>query len=452
MKHLRNKNSTSSPGRARWSAASAAPLAAIIFIAVALLVAAALFVPRGHAQEAEKLNRFVQTTNPAAAKLLREGRDLIGDENWQAAEDKFKSFVSLYPKDKSVDAALYWLAFALVKQEKYTEAEARLKRVVSEFSRSNWADDASALRAQIAAHVNPAIIDESLDTDDVEVKIVALESLFRSNPERGISYVTEMMKPASKASPRLKEAGIEMLRRHGGARATSLLIEIIRNHPDRSLRVNAIHTLGRTRDPNALPLLRDLVINSTDDETSKAAVFAISRFEDEGARSMLSDIARNGKSIEVRKEAIFWLSNVPSDAVLDELMRLYETERDTNIRKQIVFALKRIGNARAIGKLYEIARGADDTEVRKDALHWLGQSGDAQSVDFLIQLYDGEKNQEVKQQAIFALSRTTNKRALRKMIDIAKTDGSVELRKQAIFWLGRSNDPEAQKFIEGLLN
>lgn len=177
MKHLRNNNSTSSKKSARLFAK--AQLIAIIFAVPALLVAATLFIPQSHAQEAEKFSRFVQTTNPAAAKLFREGRDLIGDENWQAAEGKFKSFVSLYPKDKSVDAALYWLAFALVKQEKYTEAEERLKRVVSECPRSNWADDASALRVQIAPHVNPEIIDKNINEGDVEVKIIALESLFQ---------------------------------------------------------------------------------------------------------------------------------------------------------------------------------------------------------------------------------------------------------------------------------
>src|SRR5215213_4572935 len=172
-------------------------------------------------QDLDKLNRFVQTQNLPAAKLFREGRDLVGDEDWDQAEGKFRRFVQLYPKDANLDAALYWLAFSLSKQEKYDEAERHLKRLLAEFPRSNWADDASALHTQIAgATGNQRVINNALDNeDDVEVKIVALESLFQSNPERGLAYVTEMMKPGSKASTRLKEAGIELLRRHGGPRA-----------------------------------------------------------------------------------------------------------------------------------------------------------------------------------------------------------------------------------------
>ncbi|HEY0380450.1 MAG TPA: HEAT repeat domain-containing protein [Pyrinomonadaceae bacterium] len=403
-------------------------------------------------QDQDKLNRFVQTQNLPAAKLFREGRDLVGDEDWANAEGKFRRFVSLYPKDANLDAALYWLAFALTKQEKYDEAEKNLKRLLSEFPRSNWADDARALRAQVAEHSgNSRVIEDSLNEDDVEVKIVALESLFQSNPERGLAYVTEMMKPGSKASARLKEAGIELLRRHGGKQAGALLLDIIRNQTDQHLRVVAIQTLGRTGDETVLPLLKDLANTATDDEVGKAAVFAISRFEGESARALLLELARSGKTVEVRKDAIFWLSQ-NGDAAMDELMRLYEADRNTEIRKQIVFALKRMGTPRAVARLQEIARGSDDVEVRKDALHWIGQSGDAQAVEFLVQFYDTEKSDEVKQQVIFALSRTEDKRALRKLMDIARHDSSVEMRKQALFWLGRSSDPEAQKFLEDILN
>jgi HEAT repeat protein len=421
-------------------------------LACAILVGA--FLVSGSAQQdLDKLNRFVQTQNAAAAKVFREGRDLIGDEDWKKAEGKFRSFVNLYPKDKNVDAALYWLAFTLTKQERYWEAEDQLKHLLAEFPRSNWADDASALRAQIASHLgDQRVIEQTLNEDDVEVKIVALQSLFESNPERGLAYVAEMMKPGSKANPRLKEAGIELLRRYGGKQSASLLIDIIRNQTDPKIRVTAIQTLGRTGDESVLPLLKDLVTTSTDEEVAKAALFAISRFEGESAHALLLELARSGKSVEVRKEAIFWLSKDSSDSALDELMKIYEADRDVEIKKQIVFALKRIGSPRSFSKLYEIARnGSEDAEVRKGALHWIGQSGDKASMDFLLQMYDVEKDEEIKQQIIFALSRTGDKRALRKLIDIARHDSSVELRKQAIFWLGRSNDPEARQFLEDIL-
>jgi HEAT repeat protein len=428
---------------------SFAPLALVITLVVTNLFAGAILDSSLAQQDVDKLNRFVQSQNTAAARIFREGRDFIGEEEWAEAEGKFRSFISNYPKDGNVDAALYWLAFALSKQGKHQEAEKQLKRLLNEFPRSNWADDATALRAQM--NLDPRVVDEALNEDDVEIKIVALQSLFESNPQRGFSYVSEMMKPGSKASLRLKEAGIEMLRRYGGKQAVPMLLDIIRNQSNQKLRVTAIHTLGRTGDESVLAMLKDLVTTATDEEISKAAVYAISRFDDAGARALLLDLARSGKSTEIRKDAIFWLSQ-DGDAAFDELLKIYEADRSTEIRKQIVFALKRMGGVRALSKLYEIALSRDDIEVRKDALHWIGQSGDEQAVDFLIRTYDAEREQEIKQQIIFALSRTGKKRAIQKMIDIARRDPSVELRKQAIFWLGRSNDPDAQKFLEEILN
>ncbi|HEX8920470.1 MAG TPA: HEAT repeat domain-containing protein, partial [Pyrinomonadaceae bacterium] len=264
----------------------------LLVMLAGVLLTGALFVKGFAQQDIENLNRFVQTQNAAAARVFREGRDLIGDEEWEDAEDKFKSFVANYPKDKNLDAALYWLAFTQIKQEKYHEAEQQLKRLLAEFPRSNWADDASALRVQIAQEVgNPEVINQTLNEDDVEVKIVALQSLFESNPERGLAYVTEMLKPGSKASQQLKEAGIEMLRRHGGQKANALLLDIIRNQTDQKLRVTAIQTLGRTGDESVLPLLKDLATTSTDEEVMEAALFAISRFEGDGAHALLLDLA-----------------------------------------------------------------------------------------------------------------------------------------------------------------
>ncbi len=402
-------------------------------------------------QDIDKLNRFLQTqkSSEASAKAFREGRDLIGDENWKGAADKFNGFIESFPKDPNVDAALYWLAFAQAKQEKYADADSRIRLLLKKFPRSNWADDARALQVQIAPNLGKTV--EVANDDDEEIKILALESLFRSNPERGMAYVRKLLTPGSTDSRRMKEAGIELIRRFGGEQTVPLLIEVIRSQSDPELRKAAIHTLGRTEDERAFDVLLELVNTSTDDEIAKAAVFAISRFDGDKARNTLVGMARNAKSREVRKDAIFWLSRNSDDATLDELMKIFQSETDVEVKKQIVFALKRMGSPGALAKLYEIARGNGEVEVRKDALHWIGQRGGAEAVNYLIQLYDQESNDEIKNQIIFALSRANDKSALRKLIDIAKRDKSIELRKQAVFWLGRSDDPEAAKFLEDLL-
>jgi TolA-binding protein len=157
-----------------------APLLVIALTAGSLLVLPRSGSAARYTQELEKLNRFVQTSggSDAEMKIFREGRDLIGDEAWEKAALKFRDYIGKYPKGKDTDAALYWLAFALKKQEKYQDADRTLERLVSEYPRSKWKDDASAMRIELAAMLgNRQTVPISRAT--MGNKIVALQSLFR---------------------------------------------------------------------------------------------------------------------------------------------------------------------------------------------------------------------------------------------------------------------------------
>ena len=138
------------------------------------------------AQELSKLNRFIQSSNVKddAMKVFRQGRDQIEDENWNGAAATFISFVTDYLKHKDVDAALYWTAFALKKQEKFAEADRQLERLIRERPNSNWLDDARAMRVEIAGQTgNRQVVERELDKNDLEIKAIALQSLFQSNPD-----------------------------------------------------------------------------------------------------------------------------------------------------------------------------------------------------------------------------------------------------------------------------
>src|SRR5262245_21566056 len=64
----------------------------------------------GFGQDLEAARQFVQSANSsnAAQKLLREGRELVGERKWSAATTKFNDLIRAYPRDKNLDAALYW--------------------------------------------------------------------------------------------------------------------------------------------------------------------------------------------------------------------------------------------------------------------------------------------------------------------------------------------------------
>src|SRR5262245_17997303 len=171
-------------------------------------------VPGVSAQELGKLNRFLQGSNPKddAMKIFREGRDQIEEENWNGAAAKFITFIKSYPNHKDVDAALYWMAFALKKQGKYAEANQQLERLMRKHPRSTWIDDARAMKVEIAGQTrNPQAAEKELDKNDMEMRVIALQALFQANPERAAEIIRGILGPGSTADRKLKETAIALL-------------------------------------------------------------------------------------------------------------------------------------------------------------------------------------------------------------------------------------------------
>src|SRR6185503_12941395 len=138
-----------------------------------VLLVLLLFAGATYAQDIAKLEKFMQgnKVSTASMQILREGRDLIEAQNWQRAADKFNEFIRVYPKDKDLDAALYWYGYALQKQGKTDEAAAPLVRLINRFPSSSWRQDAQALLVTLG---RKADVDQALQRDNCEIKILAL--------------------------------------------------------------------------------------------------------------------------------------------------------------------------------------------------------------------------------------------------------------------------------------
>src|SRR5215210_7462505 len=95
----------------------------ILILASLLAVLASTTHALGAQQDVQKLNRLVQASSSSdpAAKAFLVGREYVDGKKWAKAAEAFGNFVSEYPNDKNVDAALYWRAYAMVKQNKSRE-------------------------------------------------------------------------------------------------------------------------------------------------------------------------------------------------------------------------------------------------------------------------------------------------------------------------------------------
>src|ERR1044071_9897346 len=154
---------------------------------LAVAIVCAVCAQATYAQDISKLERFVQAKgNTASMQLFREGRAFIEAQNWQSAAEKFNDFITGYPKDKDLDAALYWYGYALQKQDRKEEAKVALVRLINRFPNSSWRDEAQALLVLVGGK---AEVEQALERDNCEIKILALQSLFQADRERAISIV-----------------------------------------------------------------------------------------------------------------------------------------------------------------------------------------------------------------------------------------------------------------------
>jgi len=463
-------------------------------------------------QELSKLNKFVQTKgNTASMQTFREGRDFIEAQNWQRAAEKFNDFITGYPKDKDLDAALYWYGYALQKQARNDEAATALIKLVNRFPNSSWRQEAQALLVVLG---RKDAVTQALARDDCEIKILALQSLFQADEERAIGIVTEALRTNPAKCEGFTAAAVSMLGSHGGPKVVPILLDIARSNSDLKLRLTAIRRLGdqnseqvtdelikiydadrtkevrgqilralvESRSPRGTAKVMEIARTSDDlaarqyalrflGEMNDAAsldeliriydadktreirsqiVRALAEREDARARAKLFEIARQGETPELRIEAIRRLGDHGSVS-LDELLKLYTGEQNVQIKQGLLRVFADSDDPRAREKLIEIARGNDAVELRGYAIRQLGDKDDEQTVNQLVSLYDAEQNVQVRMTLIRAFGDSKQKVAVRKLMTIAKNDPSVELRKVAVRYLGESKDPEALKFLEDIL-
>ena len=490
-----------------------AGLALLVVAAVVSVVTLCAQRAYGYDQDIAKLNRFMQNKpSTASMQVFREGRDFIEAQNWQRAAEKFNDFINGYPKDRDLDAALYWYGYALQKQDRKDEAAAPLVRLIKMFPNSSWRRDAEALLVVLG---RKDVVEQGLNRDNCDIKILALQSLFQADQERAIAIATEAIKVTPPSCEGFQAAAVSLLGSRGGAKAMPILLEIARGNGDPRLRLTAIKRLGeqhneqtvdelikiydadRNRDIR-VQILRALIESRT--PRGSAKVMEIARASDDlqvramavrfigelhdaaslealisiydtdktreirmqiirslaerdepRAREKLLQIARQGETPELRIEAIRRLGD-HGHMPIEELMQLYTTETNLQIKQGLLRTFADNPDPRAYSKLLDIARGNDPIELRGYAIRQLGEKDDEQTVNQLVAMYDSEQNIQVKGALLRAFGDSKQKVAVRKMMTIARNDQSVELRKLAVRYLGESRDPEALKFLEELLS
>ena len=429
------------------------------FFVVALIANVAVGQQRPSTPAASTARSSQQTANDAA-EVFRSARDLITNGDWAEAQEKFEKYVKLFPNEKNMEAALYWLAYTQHKLTRYDQMKATVDRLLQKYPNSNWIDDARLLLAQTPgarppeydalvnrliapavitpAPVMPAQVETMVyappggitapvaiaqgpqgiqrgytgfdgfgssgnDDDPCEFKIVVLQALFQTDLQRGIVAASDWLKPGSTQTARCKSAALTLLGRAGGKSVTPVILGVARNESDLKLRAKAISTLGATNDDSVIDPLRDFALNAQENDIVEAAVYALSQHTGDRAIAVLTDIATSGKTTAQRRLAISSIATRPGEPAVDALFRIYDGDQSIEIRKAVISGFANRRSERAGNRLLEIARSSDNVELRKAALGSISRRGGDKAIEFLLSLYDTEKNEEVRDQIMNAL-------------------------------------------------
>src|ERR1041384_6237276 len=101
----------------------------LIFLLIAVLMASAAL---GQQRTSSAPTNRQQSASDATT-VFRSARDLITDGEWAKAQEKFSEYVSAYPNEKNIDAALYWLAYTQNKLAKYDQCRSTIDRLLQKY-------------------------------------------------------------------------------------------------------------------------------------------------------------------------------------------------------------------------------------------------------------------------------------------------------------------------------
>jgi hypothetical protein len=353
-------------------------------------------------------------------------RALEGRRYTEALE--FFNQVAARGKDRA-DGALYWKAYTLLKLGRADEARAAVAELRKSYASSRWLDDAKALEVEAGKPVSP----ESESNE--EIKIIALNGLMQSDPDRAVPLLDGLLKGAQ--PPRVKRNALFVLSQSNSPKAQQMLEQVARGQGNPDLQLQAIRYLGeRRRQGGSSPILSEIYGASNDANVKRAILNA---FESARDKDRLLQIAKTERDNELRLQAIRNLASM-KEAQAD-LWSLYGAESNPEIKRRILESVPNTGN---LDRMMEIAKTEKDVNLRRFAIQNLATTRAVTTGDSLAGLYAQEQDQNVKRAIIDALGSQKNVKAL---IQVARSEKDQRMQQHIMERLVSMRSPEANDYL-----
>ena len=208
-------------------------------ICAAAFVAAVMSAPAIRADVFSDADEKQQARVEREQDLYDEGNDAIDEHDWKRAARDFQRVAEM--RMSHADAALYWLAYSQGKMGMRPEALSTIVQLKSTYPKSKWSDDANKLELEIRQSAGQHIQLEHVD--DLELKLMALNGLMNSDPERAIPILDNLLKTSKE--PKLRDKALFILSQSSSQPAYDILSRVAKNNVGVRLAVTQKCEAGR---------------------------------------------------------------------------------------------------------------------------------------------------------------------------------------------------------------
>jgi tetratricopeptide (TPR) repeat protein len=365
-------------------------------------------------------------------EVYSSGQDALGEGEYDDAVKAFDSVIRM--RGRKADAAMYWKAYALNKAGNKTQAQATLNDLRKSYPQSRWLRDARVLEGETKPGGNVDVF----GCDDEETKILALNALMNSDPERAVPILDKVIH--GNCSPKMKDKALFVLAQSNSDKAQQILLSLAKANNEPDLQTRAIRYIGMNGNSRNRAILREIYTNSTDPNVKKAVFKGWLMC---GGKEDVLAVARTEKSPDLRREAIRYLGLMGGRS---ELRDMYKSSADADTRDAVVHAMLLCGDSEGLA---EIANTEKDPKVLGSAIKTLGLVGGHDSLNALTTIYNSHSDIETKKLVINSLFLHN---AGKEMVAMARKETNPELKRELISKMSLMRSPEITEYMMEILN
>ncbi len=299
--------------------------------------------------------------------------------------------------------------------------------------------------------------------EDVSVQLAALEALMRFEVNR-MQILRGVLGREDDCSMQLHDEVVELIAEEETDEAEAVLLGVVHDHPETSVRRAAVDELWRFNSYDAYLELRSQ-LDAADDATRRAAVdgLGISRYwatSPDWVRGALEDVAEAEEaSLRLRQMAIYHLrrrEEVDGSQLIslyEELLNWDDSDDAEDIREylldQLESKVRATSDEESADWAYALALDPSAPEGVRGEAFGAWTAAPSVNVAALAQLYRDFTEPFMRRHAIYAIYQRalSDRQVASTMIDLIRQENDPEVRERGIYWLGRTGAEEAVDFL-----